>query len=783
MSVIKRAVRHSLLRRLSPQAMLIAAALLAPPAFPLTLVEQGEPRAAVVIGQEAAPCVPVAAEELRRHIEAMSGAELPLVEAAEGDTVTSLAQGRNLILIGSSSLTRELGVDTEALPSDGFVIRSLPGCLVVCGNDADRFSMNYDWVPASAGTLYGAYRVLEGVGVRWFYPGELGTVIPQQETVEIPELNVRDAPYFPYRFGGYGRDLMTWYRRVGFGGDRDPWSTRHTFNQTVDFWGKYGADRPEYFRVGTGGKPAQSIALGHPEVIDPIVSEALAFFRSDRPPGKKRFLVIPADGAGHCQCDRCVQRLDLQRGPRGHLSNIVAEAAVQVAAAVRARHPQGRVVYCAYNNYYLPPTTVPSFPPNLDLLIAQPRSGFLSESHRADAEQVLRNWMKLRPPAIYFCRYYGSMQTQMPSFMPGIIARDLKALKAINEESHVPIGGEMNFVALAADGPHSWWHHLNSYLTAKLLWNPDEDVDAILDDYCVRFYGPGAGAMREFWDRCAELYLDEEQRELFTVETIDDLESYLGAAKVAVEDSEYAARFAFVDRGFDSVRMLRSKLRSAEQDVSPDTSRGLIMHYSFDGPFDVADPVVQDESREHGGRAAGAIGTDGVRGAALSFTGEASGIRITPLDLAVTDYSVSAWVSPSEPLFEREYQILGPHAYDRHSLKVVSGRLWLWHRTESGSWEGQRLSCAGPLEGFVPGRWYHVAGTYSRIGGMALYIDGQLRALDTTKTEASVHPVANIGAAGFDDFQDCFPGAIDEVRVYGRELSAAEVKQLYRERR
>ncbi|HJN18123.1 MAG TPA: hypothetical protein QGH10_21670, partial [Armatimonadota bacterium] len=221
MSVIKRAVRHSLLRRLSPQAMLIAAALLAPPAFPLTLVEQGEPRAAVVIGQEAAPCVPVAAEELRRHIEAMSGAELPLVEAAEGDTVTSLAQGRNLILIGSSSLTRELGVDTEALPSDGFVIRSLPGCLVVCGNDADRFSMNYDWVPASAGTLYGAYRVLEGVGVRWFYPGELGTVIPQQETVEIPELNVRDAPYFPYRFGGYGRDLMTWYRRVGFGGDRD----------------------------------------------------------------------------------------------------------------------------------------------------------------------------------------------------------------------------------------------------------------------------------------------------------------------------------------------------------------------------------------------------------------------------------------------------------------------------------------------------------------------------------------------------------------------------------
>ena len=31
---------------------------------------------------------------------------------------------------------------------------------------------------------------------------------------------------------------------------------------------------------------------------------------------------------------------------------------------------------------------------------------------------------------------------------------------------------------------------INLYLRARLLWNPEEDVDALLDDFYARFFGP-----------------------------------------------------------------------------------------------------------------------------------------------------------------------------------------------------------------------------------------------------------------------------------------------------
>jgi len=34
---------------------------------------------------------------------------------------------------------------------------------------------------------------------------------------------------------------------------------------------------------------------------------------------------------------------------------------------------------------------------------------------------------------------------------------------------------------------------LNLHVRARLLWNPDEDVDALLAEFYPKFYGPAAG--------------------------------------------------------------------------------------------------------------------------------------------------------------------------------------------------------------------------------------------------------------------------------------------------
>ena len=46
------------------------------------------------------------------------------------------------------------------------------------------------------GTQYGVSELLEQLGVRWFMPGDLGTVIPQQRSVTIARQETIQTPSF-----------------------------------------------------------------------------------------------------------------------------------------------------------------------------------------------------------------------------------------------------------------------------------------------------------------------------------------------------------------------------------------------------------------------------------------------------------------------------------------------------------------------------------------------------------------------------------------------------------
>ena len=66
------------------------------------------------------------------------------------------------------------------------------------------------------------------------------------------------------------------------------------------------------------------------------------------------------------------------------------------------------------------------------------------------------------------------------------------------------------------------WHRLglNYYLAAKLCWNADLNVDALLADYFAKFYGPAAGPMHDYfmamehsmqdWNGCASYGLQDD---------------------------------------------------------------------------------------------------------------------------------------------------------------------------------------------------------------------------------------------------------------------------------
>ena len=52
-------------------------------------------------------------------------------------------------------------------------------------------------------------------------------------------------------------------------------------------------------------------------------------------------------------------------------------------------------------------------------------------------------------------------------------------------------------------GNISEFYELRQYLIAKLLWNPDADVNALMDDFLDGYYGPAANYIREYIDNYA----------------------------------------------------------------------------------------------------------------------------------------------------------------------------------------------------------------------------------------------------------------------------------------
>jgi len=62
----------------------------------------------------------------------------------------------------------------------------------------------------------------------------------------------------------------------------------------------------------------------------------------------------------------------------------------------------------------------------------------------------------------------------------------------------------------ANEAPHAEFGELRSWLIAKLLWNPDQPVEPLLDDFFAGYYGAAAGPIRQYFDELQTLALDPE---------------------------------------------------------------------------------------------------------------------------------------------------------------------------------------------------------------------------------------------------------------------------------
>jgi hypothetical protein len=204
-----------------------------------------------------------------------------------------------------------------------------------------------------------------------------------------------------------------------------------------------------------------------------------------------------------------------------------------------------------------------------------------------------------------------------------------------------------------------------------------------------------------------------------------------------------------------------------------DLITGLVAYYPFAGNANDA------TGHGHDGTVVGATlttGHDGTSGHAYDFNGSNGKITIPnalPLNMS-GPMSITAWVKLRS--VTREVMIVGKSDYMVHTNYLV--------RIKPGGavrWEYNWYSDVGSAP-LVVDRWYHIAVTAespSTNTARHIYIDGVPQAITAVGSPGSHGIVAEpvtIGWAGYG--YEYFDGAIDDVCIYNRELSAAEVERL-----
>ena len=493
----------------------------------------GQPKAQIVTPARPTYLEEFAASELQHYLEKISGAQMPIIK--EGD-------GRELpysFLIGETATASEAGIETDqqTMGRDGFAVRSIPGGLIVLGRN-------------DLGTLFGVYELLERYfDVRWFMGGselieEVGEHVPRCEALQVGTVDLVVKPSFGVRWVGNGqwalRQRMNAHVKAGDRHVGVNWKWNfHTFCELMNP-DDYYDEHPEYFAMVNGQRTVtdsssyheNQLCTSNPEVIREVAKNLIAVL--DAEPDIEIIALSPNDGGGFCQCDECRALDEPGRDWFAKYSRRLAIFNNEVARIVKQKHPDVLIKVGAYAMYARPPLDEDWRPE--DNLIYQLCHLYFCHNHplgsgmcqsgetyepmetRRTVEtdglveefqpnqefcEILDQWLELSPHLFIYEYYIIGGMAKLPWPLVHTMRTDIRYYRDRGAEGFYTQLGD------------NTWHRLglNYYVAAKLCWNADLDVDALLDDYFEKFYGPAARPMKDYfmsmeramqdWNGCA----------------------------------------------------------------------------------------------------------------------------------------------------------------------------------------------------------------------------------------------------------------------------------------
>lgn len=444
----------------------------------LLLARKGRSGYRIVLSATACAAEKRAAEELQRFLREISQVTLPIVSddqpTAQGEII--LGNNRRLAKL-------ETKIDFAALGEDGFTLRTVGRHLVIAGGPV-------------RGTLNGVYTFLENyLGCRWF--SSKVSFIPRQAEISLGPIDDTQVPVLKYR-EVYYHDAM------------DPdFAARHKLNGNASItkdgrmtqerhrgWGTwchtfaghvppdtYFAAHPEYFAMVNGQRvPNTQLCLTNPEVFTLVVADLKARMAAE--PEAHYWSVSQNDTGGNCQCPNC-RAIDEREGtPMGSLLEFVNKIA--------AKFPDKTLSTLSYQYSRRAPKTLRPARNVLIMLCSiecnRSRPLATDADERSFREDV-QNWSRICD-SVFIWDYvvqFGNLVSPFPNLrvlQPNLRFFVEHGAKGMFAQGNREVGGE--------------FAELRAYLLAKLVWNPDCDVQRAMDDFLRGYYGAAAHSIREY---------------------------------------------------------------------------------------------------------------------------------------------------------------------------------------------------------------------------------------------------------------------------------------------
>ncbi len=451
----------------------------------------------IVIGKNADKAEVTAAKELQKYIKKISGADLGIYKD------NKLKESTNEIIIGKTNREKAdtYTIDRDSLGSDGFNIKCINNTLVIAGG-------------SPRGTLYGVFDFLEELGCGFFSVDS--EIIPKTDDILLNlSTDITEKPAFEYRdlfwYCAYNEVLSAKLRLNGSlqSGENGRILTEnygngieyagpmfvHTFNQLVPV-DEYYDSHPEYFAEIKGKRikdTSYQLCLTNEEVLQITIDKVKKWLRDN--PNAKIVSVSQNDSGvieSYCTCSKCRSiNIKEEKSWSGTLIRFVNT----VADSIKDEFPDVAVDTICYQFSIKPPVlTKPR-----DNVIIRYCTGGCSAHPYGECSQSLgvkndiENWAKISN-RIYIWDYttffsqYLCPYVNINTFQPNIKFFYNNNVKGVFAQGNYQKGENGEF------------GELKCYLIAKLLWDPDTDIEKHKKDFLEGYYGSASTEINEYLD-------------------------------------------------------------------------------------------------------------------------------------------------------------------------------------------------------------------------------------------------------------------------------------------